>query len=353
MIFYSSMCDMEELKKLTVDLVVHRKLKHTTLLKEIRAALLQEAEKYPKVPVLYCASPGGYKYSLPFEEFLFTQQKNKQFTSSQPYYDRLMHVSAVKDFGMKCGGTYPFIRKIVLLYTTFEIGHVCECIGTLLSCERDIDIVKASYEIVKAAPESCFGEKTEIPPYIGTLYISNNQPVAYDFTREALLLACKNKLKLLEDRRHTALGVIVSKLGRQVWEENIEDILKAVDARFVEDRPSWSPDNIKRDSRWSGSPKRKTSFIDAVKLYGEEHPAVWHCQNQFDFRVISFLFMTGMVAKLERVLVSKKDIDDQIYMHLGLLFASGPFCRLAIHMVPQFLEWKIGEYNGLETIYVL
>lgn len=113
------------------------------------------------------------------------------------------------------------------------------------------------------------------------------------------------------------------------------------------------------------------NFLDAVHKFSQYNPCVWYYDNnRFDHTAMKFIY--ERLAQLEttgakkRVVVANTDAMaegesrelvaadmDATYNELGLLCAAGPGCRLQIAEVPSLLEWKISEYDGLETVDIV
>lgn len=115
-----------------------------------------------------------------------------------------------------------------------------------------------------------------------------------------------------------------------------------------------------------GSPM---NFLDAVHTFSQYNPNVWlYDNNRFEHTAMKFIYdrlshLETSGGKKSPVVANTDIMDDtgqrgelvsidmdSIYTELGLLCAAGPGCRLQIAEVPSLLDWKICEYDGLETI---
>ena len=108
------------------------------------------------------------------------------------------------------------------------------------------------------------------------------------------------------------------------------------------------------------------NFLDAIDKLSQYNPSIWCYDNRFEHTAMKFIYdrLSYLESRVTRkyVVVANTDIMadarsellptdiDSVYMELGLLCAAGPGCRLQIAEVPSLLEWKISEYDGLETI---
>jgi hypothetical protein len=110
------------------------------------------------------------------------------------------------------------------------------------------------------------------------------------------------------------------------------------------------------------------NFLDAVHKLSQYNPSIWsYDNNKFEHTAMKFIYdrLSYLETRATRkyVVVANTDIMaeyarsellpidmDSVYVELGLLCAAGPGCRLQIAEVPSLLEWKISEYDGLETI---
>lgn len=110
------------------------------------------------------------------------------------------------------------------------------------------------------------------------------------------------------------------------------------------------------------------NFLDAVHKFSQYNPCIWsYDNNRFENTAMKFIYdrlaYLETEGKRKYVVVANTDIMaedarsellpidiDSVYVELGLLCAAGPGCRLQIAEVPSLLEWKIADYDGLETI---
>jgi hypothetical protein len=97
------MDELDEFKRLAVKLVVTHKLKHEELVSAIHAAISEETDKLPKIPVLYYNN--DFDCSKQFADF-------EDGLTNKLQWDRIKDVAQIELFGKRCAEEYPIIEKL-------------------------------------------------------------------------------------------------------------------------------------------------------------------------------------------------------------------------------------------------
>jgi hypothetical protein len=115
-------------------------------------------------------------------------------------------------------------------------------------------------------------------------------------------------------------------------------------------------------------PIPRQAFLNSVDDLGLEDKNTWKHQTYFKVDAILYLFMKykkctsnddmtqdGYVYDfvLDQHVPIDSIIMDRVEEEFGLVCASGFYCMLGIAEVPSMVDYKIDEYDGLETVHVV
>jgi hypothetical protein len=174
--------------------------------------------------------------------------------------------------------------------------------------------------------------------------ISKNRH-SYDYTKAALVASCicekENLLENMQLARREALtcleaGGLSSSESCEVL-DCVEDFLE-----FVSSKP------VASASPPPSTSHRHMTFSQLLKVYGESSLILWKCQTHYQEKAMQYLLHNP-----DSIMLDKETAEDGWALSMGLLFASGVNCKLAVCLVPQFLEWRISVYDGLENVEIL
>jgi hypothetical protein len=133
---------MDEFKRLAVKLVVTHKLKHEELVSAIYAAISEEADKLPKIPVLHFDSYyHNFHCSKKFADF-------KGELTNEIQWDRIKDVANIELFGKKCAEEYPNIEKMIKLYKHCDLNNAFKIISSISDLKENLERLELNRTLV-------------------------------------------------------------------------------------------------------------------------------------------------------------------------------------------------------------
>ena len=364
---------IEQLTSSAVELLSKHNVPQSEMYGCIKDALRKHVDGQPPVKVLYNSCYGGYTLSKPFKAFLHDMPAS---TASKE--ERTNAVRQIVPFAASLldSGLYKGLRGILYLYHYHDFGNIMTLAKKVIQLEKEKLNVLVNIETIRMyveEPSSKFKEEPasidDLTSHISlwTLKISSNDNKLEKYTKQQLvdLLSLYEKcdfLKEIIDALTQTTNKLTTLLGQDLYNE--------VD-RFVELEQKNEFGFIKymHSNWWSIDEKNKfKAFTSLLKANGYANELVWRYQKFYDKYAMKFLIMAyasqlsnssthedntiyDFVFKTHIPL--KQDIMDKVEETFGLLCASGPCSQLSIATVPPLLEWNVGEYDGLENVYVV
>lgn len=367
--------------KLAKELIVHHGIDHRTIVKDIHNVITEEASRLPKIQVLYNAVHGGFGLSKVFERFV--RESTDEKIDSEYVFNtgsiRVKGVACIVPFGAQQLSNYPIIRDMLFLYEHYKIDKAV--------------LLAQSLYYHKSSIKRLEKRRTQLEMYLNNSYYQGNKTVKdYDNTDGD------------SDDDNTCLtlfGIInytssdIKGYTKQTYEkalQKINDEITSKNESVTEERVSKSmnfniPTEIYQDleniicqmmedeasDRYtyliSSNVRDKYSFIESLSAFGETDAKVWKCQSRFVENAMKYLlikkndceylFETEDRNVVYDFVVSKSlihissQVHDKIINEFGLACASSQYCKLEIGQVPQYVDWWIGEYDGLEKVCML
>ena len=314
-----------------IELVQNYHVTHEDINTKIIEALTTMSEKLPKVKVLLNGVHGRYGYSAQFKQFI----KNDGHIphSHCGKHSRITHVLKVIEFGIICKQRFPFAAKLIAIYNEYNLCDVMRFLHNVHLARKDLDKLKAAYETVLVADNALFGTLCDAPHFP---WVDCSLDKLTRYNKQFLLQWLQNKIQVLENTVQEYCDKIQALIGldRCNWLMNNNNF-RIEEVQFYESRYHMD--------RWNSHVW--FTFLDALEHYGEKDFAVWKCQRHYSEFVMRFLFKHHDMFDV-MTLNHCTDIE------MGLVCASGPFCKLCVFNAPQIVSWYIGDYDGLETIIV-
>lgn len=329
---------MEELKKLAIDLVINHKIKHKTIINEIRKALLEESNKLPKLYVVYCGSHGGYGYSNQFKNFI--NDSKSTIDDDYPNSYRINVLEHILEFGKKCCEDYPIIANMIRIDILYDLSKIINNVYRTIQLKQDINSIKNNLETVMNTDINEFG--SDIGQICFWIIQSNtfNIKEIKIYEKNHIINVMNTKIKEIESEIHS----IIKESKTDV--SDYDSIMESFEFEYDEEKEELQKPYYMR-KKWDKYDDKQESicgsyieFIDAIKLYGQDHWRIWKCQEHIHENTMRYL----LFKKIN--ITTDLDID----LLMGLLCASNPYCHLKIGEVPQIIDWRITEYDGLESI---
>lgn len=258
----------------------------SSMFSALKKALRQETSKSPKIKILYNDCYGSFLLTDHFVAFAYSKQKESKHNTIHLHPERIFPSPHISSYGQQVAAMYPWVVCAIYNYVYYKLEEVFKHIHYLRK------------------------ESTKNEDIIN--FISKEYGFSHNIT---------------------------------------ELMIDSVQNRISND----------------GTPM---NFLDAVNTYSQYNTCIWcYDNNRFDHTAMKFIYnrlsyLETSIPKKHMVVantdIMNEDVDirselvtvdiESVYVELGLLCAAGPGCRLQIAEVPSLLEWKISEYDGLETI---
>lgn len=324
-----------QLCELAKDLVLEHGIKQSEIYKHIRQALQEEAEKLPKTLVAYNATYGGYGYSDLFEEYISLDrfpERNNDCSDSH----RTQVVPHILAFGCNMSTTYSYIARLVSRYICYDLKNVFTHVYSLINYERELSNVLANRDLIKSVPQNAFGTS------LAQWYDVHIKNMRYNnYTK-----------KSLEDAANESIPYLQNKIDNEKKAINMpKDILDLMVSSYNYKYPE-EKSAARHDYRHPDKNGKRLDFPQAVEHYKHTPTpwAIWKCQAHVNEHAMRFLMENPLVLPALHPYVHENDED---YMLMGLLFASGAYSKIEIASMPQLLDWRISEYDGFESVTIV
>jgi hypothetical protein len=333
----------ESIQKLVIDYKTH----HYKIKMFVYEAVKSIASTLPKEDLVFNSSHGKFSYSSHF-----TEQKQKQKLIEEeaepedaacsyrsrvftmPYWSRISDVPIIIEYGKQCKTMFPHIAKQIALYNINQLGCLFNILGEAHQMECTEIPILEKYQMELIDDDAPFGNCDTTP-------VGINIPDIKVYTRLALQEWVDNRLVTLS----TALDDLKGELNLQFG-----DCLNKAELL-------WNAYTICNHHKHN-KVNHSRSFGDTL---AQDHQAVWHCQSFYNPYAMYFLeqhpdfcFHSGSSACSFTF-----ETPEEINMwctdtEIGLLFASGPGCKLKLGKVPQYLDWFITNYEqGIERVVLV
>jgi hypothetical protein len=316
----------------------------------IRNDLTQFVKDLPAVNVLYNKCYGGFSYSEQFEKFVYSCNRD----CTDCLIDRVKPTKYIVPFAkyileMPCN---EGLRAILYLYELYDLGCIFNALQEIDEIEKQKQRAKENIDVVRQYLESSdskYATSMCILP-LQVFDLSSDDLRLYHHTKEEVenvYAECKNGEFL--SRYDTYIATHSKKL------EHMPDNVIA-DMKIYVEQPKISR-KIYSDLQ------KENQFVYALFNDGYHTPTTWRHTNIFNISAMKYL-LSRYPVKIKRdhvfdFVVTKNslridtELMEKVERKFGLLCASGAHAKLAIAEVPAKMRWRIEEYDGLESVYVV
>lgn len=317
---------ISKLNNIVSELISNHGVTHENIKKEIFKTVKEQSDKLPKLQVLYNKAYGGFGYS---EDFMDYKEDNIEPIDEESNIDLYGHrvdaVKRVEKYGAYCKEKYPLIVQMISIYKQYCLGDVFSNAESYKYYRSNIE--KFNKYIDQINSYENFGELEYKYTYISYDLFKTDE--FHKYTKDSLLLLVNKEKSKTEKQLTSYILFNEGKVGKDICELIYSEIEKK---------------NKYKEDMWLREEKKYT-FIDAVIKYGQDNIEIWNHQPYYNTTAMKFL------VKYSDMLVNNSvECTD---MDIGLLCANGKYCKLTVGEAPQLLSWKIGEYDGLESIVVM
>jgi hypothetical protein len=367
------------------NLLVNHGVSHKEIIDDIHDEIIELSKTLPKFEVLYNNAYGGYGFSKEF--ILFVKQNQQESTESiNPYeyrYDNVFRRQAVQyilPFGQYILDKYPILKAILVIYHHSNLNDIVSTINSMYYSE---DKLKALYKrrdelrrclaieylqgnkMIKMqslddASNNCdesdeSDESKEYETNEETMYalIHYNYVEFEGYTKE-----CYEELLVAMDKE---IDETLTKLDEK--KTNCISKYKLTDTNFDEIRMVIYS-LMKNAESYSLHNKHDYNFLEAIKKYGVDDNRIWKHQQRYNELALQYLmikskqcipqifketYVYDYIISNSYIKINDEDYN-KIVKNFGLSCASSQYCSLEIAEVPEYINWYVGEYDGLEEI---
>lgn len=321
---------MDEFKQVVLKLVRGANMTHKQLSDALRQILTEESANVPKIGVLHNADYGGFGFSDVFEAYCIDHDvsyKNR----------RVECVQHLVPFAQYCLGKYPLIARCLRLYygSPIDLQSITTTIETLAGKLRMQKHLNKQTNWIESQSSSVFGDET-VPTNTDEYNLLYLKPFhmtdCFSATKECLLGMMNDKMVTIKKEIEQHHNELISMGCTESMRIKMLELLKQCDL-YVKGK---SIQNI-----------RCSAFADHIEEKGQNHMENWLAQPFYKHLTMIYLLKYG-----DDVTITNEMTHEQ-YLDIGLLFASGSYCRLAIEYIPEQVSWTIHEYDGQEDVRLL
>ena len=290
----------------------------------IRKTFKDQVNNLPKQKILYCTTYGGFGLTNEFCEFIYKDYDQNKNIEISYYPERVYTVKFLEHYGKSLAETYPIIAILINNYLHYDLDTKFRHFHRLKFKKLDLEIININKQ--KIINNNVFGDKELLNNNL--LYSINVE----EYTKKSLDRALNNIPNVLE-LCESNINEIMSLLKETFTDEQIDQIL-----------------HIISDIKYRNN---SLSFHNAVKKYGELDPIIWN--YTYDrFYNSAMIFLLSQIKNKNQDLIKNDiiSINDNLYLEIGLTFAAEG-CKLGIAEIPANLDWKITEYDGLESVVLI
>jgi len=341
---------MEHLEKIVITLVIDKGVPERSINNHIRRTIEKAAKHLPKIPVLINTCHGGYEISDDFSEFL-----DDQTVADDNYYmikatsvgngiykDRIISALAIPEYGRQIAQTYPYLLDMMKIYQASykTIAQLLACANRINNNEETLEEIDKRYEHIK---------EYALNLYTGVSKHMKNKPSPYLLETRKPKLFLYSKEELLSFIDNVDLAAVKAKI-RDELEKDINTSEWAL-------LPATIQNSIKDYLQSYGltpQPTSPVSFIDFIKANEQLLLEMWRHQLTITQRnvmcYVTYLYNNDKVAYNYWLDLACEIPEANATESLGLLCASGEYAALDIIYVSPYVDFRIKEYDGLESI---
>lgn len=365
---------MEEAKKnltdIAIDLFTKYGMKQKAMYDLIKNSILEHVNHLPLRRVLYNDCYGGFGYSKEFKDFV-NDVTGACETTKEPNFlshsSREAYVAHIGPFGKssitKVSESFECFKDAIYIFHKYNFNKIAKLINVIHGREYELKNLTRNGEFLQR-----FLESSPFEPTINSeMYL---QPTEWClmFSKCNFERYKPSDLKVLLEKHMN--GDFVNKLTQHIDHARLEicqtipDVMLTEISNFVIAQKKERKENYAKDPLFYMSNKDRKSFLRSIEKYGFESSLHWCQQTYYDQDVIQYLLNKYKYIKknedsqvvydcvTETYILTDNALIAQMEETFGLLCASGPYAKLCIAEIPDLVDYKIGEYDGTENVYV-
>lgn len=364
-------CRMDEAKSTliqsAIDLFANHGMKQKAIFDMIRESIVDYVSNLPTRLVLYNNCFGGHGYSPEFKRYLKDITGEKSITSKiLSKESRENHVHHITPFGRssldRMSQYCECIIDVLYIFRKYDFNSIAKLLNYIHSKETELQNVirngKMLKEYLNSSPnEPVIDNKIYSTPSEWCLIFSKCNFTRYKIGELQELLAKHengeyvNKLSIMIDEAKTK---IIERISEPLLIELNEFVLEKEKQNKAE----------RKANPWHAS-EEGLSFLESVEKYGFENDFYWNNQTYYDTNALRFILDKYKYIKkneneqlvydivVEDYVMIQDDMLSEVEEYFGLLCASGPYSKLDIAEIPALVDYRIGEYDGNENVYIV
>jgi len=396
-----TMAPKEELKSLlestAIKLLCEHNVQQNKMFQWIRAALKDYVAGMPNVRVLYNNCYGGFGLSKEFQRFCHTgdlrpkcekqqHETNDVDSISEPstdsdansesdsetdedYIDYLQHertepIQHLIQFAKSvlndpvCAGMHRILHIYHKYHFATLVGFATKVVQYTKDKQNCADNIKLLRNYLDD-PESVYHGKKYWVPNRFTMTYKNNQ--FENYTREQLESLFQESMDRDIVKEYYDKIANTRKEMKDIL-NTFEDVPEETAKQFIEDLIAFVDKDLSSIKPYSiyDTPVKKENrpFITILLSEGWKSSSIWLSRMKEVYSKVAMKFITDKYTNEDATsdFLSGSEIPDTLldceYEHFGLLCASDRYSNLAIAEMPALLDYRISEYDGLESVQV-
>jgi hypothetical protein len=326
---------LDQIKALATKLVFEEDFDQKQIYREVTQHLKKEAGKYPKTPVLYCASYGGFGYSDEFCDFFNTKclpSLPSPHEITQLHDLRTDMVPHIVQFGADICASNPLLEKLLYAYVFFDVQAIMKECHNHLQNIKYLASLKEAHASLIAHMNAANDHNTSTSP--------SPSKTMYDFGWLMCIYQCMKWHEYVPESLNEIKETLEKQIG--VFEKDIirfkhTHLNKRVLAFLEKTKATTSC--------------RKINFLKHLEALDVNSPDLWLHQSHVDQKAMEFICESGLYEELDEL--NSPTIKTKVHTLTGLICASGECCKLDIRYVPYKMGYEIHEYDGLESVEII
>lgn len=324
-----------------IELFTKHNVKQGEMFDLIRDAITKTVAEKPKTLVLYNACHGGYGVTHEFQEFAKDIQhilpSKDEFREKAPAYMQAFgkHILDNEEMvGLREHLCY--YAKNVFLKDLF-VKRIASIHGNKIKLDN-LERNAKELEAYIADSRSTIYVHEPIKPYISYLLSNKN-------ARGWFIQCTRFDLRNLMSQVGTKKDELASDIAKDE-----QAILTHVDTDVYEDMMTHYQEMQKIQKKCDGDDEKPFVTLLLEKGYKNDL-SIWHWKTQQKYTFMAITYVISRNLRFHET--PSEETIRNIEHEFGLLCASDTCSNLAIAEVPGGMSWKVGQYDGLEKVYIV
>lgn len=356
---------MDGLTDIVKDLVLHHGVNHHQMLTHIRKVLIDLGKDLPKTQILYNCQHGGFGFSDAFIDFLRAQNVT---TCEYSCDARVEYVPFIKPFAEHILAKYRMFRRMVMLCRYYSIDIMASCVREVYVCKNIVAEYEERRETLRRFLQNTLfhGSKDRVGDKALWDILNTKYPTLSDYTKETyeyFISQVSERIDEFTAKQANIKAKYLEQHPQLQWSALYANMEPMIEQMCQEKEKEKEKDNLLF--------KNKSCLADMLKDGKEQDANIWYNISNKRLSEYAMRYMRVMHQDYEEAMQEEpddcsvfdylvshsvvevpKEMYDKIVYDIGLMCASSRHCSLAVDKVPQYVEWDIHEYDGLERVII-